>query len=275
MSFYLIKHVTAVWILIVYLGLLSPVMAQQRIALVIGNSQYQHVATLQNPVNDARDMAATLRDLNFEVTLLRDASKLKMEQTVAAFIQSLGDGDTGLFYYAGHGVQIEGDNYLVPIETLHGSEAAIKSQSFNISQLLSNMGHSHAQRNIIILDACRDNPFSGESSLYPEEKARALKKKGHSEIKSGLSKLNAPPNTLIAFATAPGQVALDGVDGNSPYSQQLMRFMKKSGLPIEHMFRQVRAEVMILTDGEQIPWESSSLIGSFYFKPRTSLPMGF
>ena len=253
--------------------------SDSRYALVIGNSSYQYAASLNNPKNDSSDIAEALKDIYFETTLLQEATKQQIEVAVNKFLTSLEEGGTGLFYYAGHGVQFQGDNYLVPVETNVGTEMEIKRQSYNIANLLDGMRKIKTATNIIILDACRDNPFKNIAKAGTRS-ATKIGNRGFvkiiiPELDTGLSKLDAPPNTLIAFATAPGRVALDGEGRNSPYTAKLIESMQRTGLTIGQVFRQVRAEVVNHSDGEQVPWESSSLIQDFYFKPRASLPMGF
>ena len=269
------------YIFIVFVLSSSVVIASDsRFALVIGNSEYQYASPLKNPKNDSSDIAATLDALYFETMLLQNATKQQIETEVEKFLEKLKQEDgVGLFYYAGHGVQLQGDNYLVPVETQAGTDQQIKNQSFNIANLLSGMRKLKTATNIIILDACRDNPFkniakAGSRSASPIN-SRGLKNKNIPKLDTGLSKLNAPPNTLIAFATAPGRVAQDGYGRNSPYTNQLIKSMQRSGLSVAQVFRQVRASVVSKTKGEQVPWESSSLIEDFYFKPRASIPMGF
>jgi len=252
-----------------------------RYALVIGNSNYQYATKLPNPKNDSADIASTLEDLYFETTLLHDASKPQIEQAVKKFLRRLGRDDegVGLFYYAGHGVQLQGDNYLVPVEVNVGTEQQIKHASFNIAHLLNGMRELNTATNIIIMDACRDNPFiniakEGTRSVDSGD-SRGLVKVTIPELDTGLSKLDAPPNTLIAFATAPGRVALDGDGRNSPYTAKLIESMQRTGLTIGEVFRQVREAVLNVSKGSQIPWESSSLVQDFYFKPRAAIPMGF
>lgn len=255
--------------------------SDSRYALVIGNSDYQYASVLSNPKNDSSDIAKALETLFFETTLLQNATKQQIETEVEKFLKKLKEEESvGLFYYAGHGVQLQGDNFLVPIETQAGTDQQIKNQSFNIANLLSGMREIKTATNIIILDACRDNPFKavaikGSRSAAPNSSFRGLKNTSIPKLDTGLSKLNAPANTLIAFATAPGRVSQDGYGRNSPYTNQLIKSMQRSGLTIGQVFRQVRADVVAKTKGEQVPWESSSLIQDFYFKPRASLPMGF
>ena len=253
--------------------------SDSRHALIIGNSDYQYASPLKNPKNDSADIAEALEDLYFDTTLLQNANKAQIEEAITEFLEDLQDtGGVGLFYYAGHGIQLQGNNYLVPVETNTGTDIEIKHQSYNIANLLAGMRQIQTATNIIILDACRDNPFENViakngSRSVASDKGRGLKKVP--DIDTGLSKLDAPPNTLIAFATAPGRVALDGDGSNSPYTTKLVDSMQRTGLTIGQVFRQVRADVIEQTNGEQIPWESSSLIQDFYFKPRSSIPMGF
>lgn len=252
--------------------------SDDRYALVIGNSQYHHAAKLKNPLNDSSDVAEALTSLDFDVLLIQNATKLDIETASKQFLSNLAQsGGTGLLYYAGHGIQLNGDNYIVPIETNAESSISIKEQSYNVALLLDGLRNIDTATNIIILDACRDNPFIGNGDIKPqsESKGRALIKKKLPKIDTGLSKLDAPPNTLIAFSTAPGRIALDGVGRNSPYTSQLIQVINRKGLTMDQTFRQIRSDVVKQTNGQQVPWESSSLINDFYFNPRSSLPMGF
>ncbi len=276
------KSLTTVGLFVILLTNMTAVQAvtNNRYALVIGNSNYKYATKLKNPKNDAIDLTETLRSLHFETTLIQNATNSKIKKSVIDFLSKLKEtGGVGLFYYAGHGVQFEGSNYLVPVETRAGTEIEIKNQSFNISSLLNGMRNIKTATNIIILDACRDNPFKYANqpgirsrSVTPN---RSLVRVSIPKLDSGLSKLNAPSNTLIAFATAPGKVALDGKGRNSPYTSQLIASLQRSGLTIGEVFRQVRLSVVKESKGKQIPWESSSLLKNFYFKHRTLLPMGF
>jgi len=224
-------------------------------------------------------MANTLKGLYFETTLILDASKAKINKSITTLLSKLKkEGGVGLFYYAGHGVQFEGSNYLLPVETKVGTEIEIMKQSVNITSLLNGMRKIDSATNIIILDACRDNPFK---YLTQQGTRSAGSNKNRSLVRimprlnSGLSKLDAPSNTIIAYATAPGKVALDGTGRNSPYTAKLIESMQRPGLPIGEVFRQVRSSVVKQTNGKQIPWESSSLLKEFYFKYRSLIPMGF
>jgi uncharacterized caspase-like protein len=251
-----------------------------RYALVIGNNNYKYASKLKNPINDSYDVAQSLKKLSFNTTLIQNATKPQMRKAVTIFLSNLKKTNgVGLFYYAGHGVQFSGSNYLVPIETKVGTETQIMDQSFDIKYLLNGMSKIETATNIIILDACRDNPFKNTQKLGTRSvnsgKSRSLVRVVVPKLNSGLSKLDAPSNTFIAFSTAPGKIALDGNGRNSPYTAKFVESLQHTGLTIGEVFREVRAKVVKQSGGKQIPWESSSLINEFYFKHRTFIPMGF
>ena len=232
------------------IGLLAgPAVAQaeRRVALVIGNSAYK-AAPLKNPVNDARDIAASLKALGFEVTLLPDATHKQMEAAVREFGLSLRQGGVGLFYYAGHGIQVGGENYLVPVDAVIQTESDVKFGSLNAGLVLGKMEDAGNALNIVILDACRNNPF-----------ARSFR-----SAEAGLAKMDAPTGSIIAYATAPGSVASDGVGKNGVYTRHLLETMRTPGLSITDVFMRVRMGVVADTAKKQVPWESSSLTGYFY-----------
>ncbi len=255
----------------------SPItQASDRFALIIGNNLYQHAPALKNPVNDARDVEQALRDLDFDTRILENTRLADITQAVESFVLDLErTGGVGLFYYAGHGMQINGENYLLPVETR--VDLDFEAQGYNIARLLDGLRRVKASTKIIILDACRDNPFSSAqlSDQAAGDQTRALKRKDAPKIATGLSKLDAPADTLIAFSTSPGKTATDGAGRNSPYTENLVKTLKRQGLSIDKVFRTIREDVVDVTDGRQVPWESSSLINDFYFNPRKSMPMGF
>lgn len=250
--------------------------AEGKHALIIGNGNYRNAPVLKNPVNDATDIAKVLRRLKFDVRLVTDASIKDIEKAVENFISRIStDQGIGLFFYAGHASQIEGNNYLIPVDALIQAESELKFKGYNIAKLLDFLNQAKNEQNIIVLDACRDNPFAGDfksSSRSLSSENRGLVK---IKLNPGLSKLDAPPNTLIAYATAPGKVALDGEGRNSPYSNALIQSMQSEGLTVEQVFKEVRTRLLDETNGKQIPWESSSLVSEFYFKPRKTLPTGW
>ncbi|MEO8241459.1 MAG: caspase family protein [bacterium] len=243
--------------LMLWLATLGVVRAEPRIALVVGNGAYQGVNPLTNPVNDAQLIADTLSGLGFEVTLVRDGSKAAMSQGVADFGQALrtaGPEATGLFYYAGHGVQSFGKNYLLPVDARLSNAADLDLVAVDAESVLRQMASAHNKTNIFILDACRNNPFATIPDMGD----------------NGLAEMKAPTGTFLAYATEPRAVALDGADGHSPFTKALAAMMVSQGLPIEEMFKQVRVAVRDATSNRQTPWDTSSLTGDFTFAPVAS-----
>lgn len=223
-------------------------MAERRTALVIGNAAYD-VGSLRNPVNDATDIAAALRQLGFEVTLLRNADLRVMQDAIDTFSHRLRQEGAGLFYFAGHGVQVGGENYLIPIRARISRQQDVQYEAVPVGRILGGMEDAENQLNIIILDACRDNPL-----------ARQWR-----SSQRGLATVQAARGSLIAFATAPGGTANDGDGRNGLYTSKLLQHLTTPGLSVEYLFKRVRAGVVEATKGKQIPWESSSLIGDFFF----------
>jgi Caspase domain/Domain of unknown function (DUF4189) len=237
-------------------GVTGPANADKRIALVIGNSAYQNVARLDNPRNDAVLMADTLGSLGFVMIgngAQLDLDKPAMDLAVQNFGRQIHGADVALFYYAGHGVQVSGSNYLVPVGANPTREADVDFQMVDVNLVLRQMQGSGTRLNMVILDACRNNPFG----------ARGLRSSD-----GGLAQMRAPEGTLISYATQPGNVAQDGSDGHSPYTKALATTVKRAGLDIFQTFNQVGLAVKRETSGSQQPWVSSSPIdGTFYFVP--------
>lgn len=232
---------------------LTPAHAKPREALLIGNGAYEATSPLQNPVNDARLMAQTLEAVGFTVTLLEDATQREMRSAILQFGRKLRSGkvEAGLFYYAGHGVQVRGENYLIPVNAMIQSEDEIELEGVNVNDFLQVMESSTTDINIVILDACRNNPF-----------ARSFR-----SARRGLATVDAPKGTLIAYSTAPGDVALDGEGLNSPYTTALAQSIATQGhLPVESVFKATRRSVLGATQDQQLPWESSSVVGDFFFR---------
>ena len=223
---------------------------ERRIALVIGNGSYTN-APLKNPVNDASDMAAKLEACGFKVTKSLNADRAKMREVVREFEHQLRKGGVGLFFFAGHGIQVNGRNYLVPVGASIHEEYEIDDECLKVSSVLRAMEYAGNRLNIIVLDACRDNPF-----------ARSFR-----SSKSGLAKMDAPTGSLLAYATSPGSVASDGTGRNGIYTGRILELMQKPGLEVLSLFRLVRVGVMSDTGNKQVPWESTSLTGEFYFVP--------
>jgi formylglycine-generating enzyme required for sulfatase activity len=245
-----------------------PALADKRVALVVGNSNYAHVSPLSNPANDARLLADALRSVGF--TLIRgeaqlDLDKQSFEKAVQEFGAKLLGADVGLFYYAGHGLQLGGNNYLVPIDANPNREADVGIQTLDANLILNQMEGTGTKLNIIILDACRNDPFKGRGlnmGRGRDNDTVKLRDIGG----GGLAEMRAPEGTLISFATQPGNVALDGTDGDSPYARALAEIIHTPGLGIFDAFNQVGLTVKRATGGRQLPWMSNSPIdGAFYF----------
>jgi hypothetical protein len=223
----------------------------RRTALVIGNAAYPG-GPLQNAVKDATDITAMLRRLGFEVTLLRNAPLQEIEEAVNAFNLRLREGGMGLFYFAGHGVQADGENYLIPVKARIDRQQDVRYQALPMGRVIGAMEDANNGLNILILDACRNMPFSrswrsSQGGLAPPP--------------------TAPRGMLIAYATSPGGMAADGAGENGVYTKHLLQAMTIPGLSIEQVFKQVRYGVVTETEGKQTPWESSSLLGDFSFVP--------
>lgn len=224
---------------------------QKRVALVIGNSAYENVTKLPNPANDARAMGQFLNTAGFEVIMATDLDHDEMIQVLQNFsakIAERGPNTAALVYYAGHGLQIAGDNYLVPVDAKINSEADVATEAVRLVDVMATLQAVPSALRIGIFDACRDNPFTN------------LKDTGR-----GLAIVDAPNGTIVAYSTAPGTQALDGEGKNSPYTEAFMRAAHEKNLPIEQFFKKVRVAVNDATDGKQTPWESSSLTSDFYF----------
>ena len=230
---------------------------EKRYALVIGNSNYpKAIGVLKNPVNDATDFAKELQSSNFEVQLLTNATYGQMRAAMLKFKEKVDAGDrdktVSLFYYAGHGLQRDDENYLVPIDAMIEFEDDIARYCFPVQRMvLSNMERSNSRMNIVILDACRNNPFPALNRSLGEQ---------------GLGEMKRARGSFIAYATAPGSVASDGSGRNGLYTQELLKAMRKPGLTIEQVFKEVRQSVLRLSANKQNTWDSSNIIGEFYFK---------
>lgn len=245
----------------------TPATAQpeRRTALVIGNGAYR-VGPLKNPVNDAQAIGAQLRTLGFEVTQRENLGLRDMIETFRQFSMAARTAAVRLVFYAGHGVQVQGRNYLLPVDTEIRGEDEMSAKSADLNELLERLGAIKQGINIFILDACRNNPFSGAEIVGPD--GRRLKFRGIA--RPGLAPVEAPLGSMVAFSTAPGGVALDNPgERNSLYTKHLLAMMQAPGVPIELVFKQVRLGVARETGRAQVPWESSSLTGDFCFRQST------
>ncbi len=235
----------------------APVVAKERrVALVIGNGAYRNAPPLTNPPNDARVIAEAVRGAGFELVggkVMLDLDRAGTEQAIRSFGQQLRGGAIGLFYYAGHGIQISGSNYLVPVSASLASEADVKYELVDVNYVLDEMTHAGNRLNVIILDACRNNPFAN---------------RGMRAVSGGLAQMQAPSGTVISYATQPGNVAADGAGGNSPFTEALVASIRAPGRSVFEVFNDVGVSVKKKTSGTQQPWLATSPIeGQFYFTP--------
>jgi Caspase domain/PAN domain len=230
------------------------VQAQNKMALVIGNSRYSQLPALANPANDAKLLGENLQALGFTVTSVTDQSQAQMKSAIAQFTQRVtvaGPDTIAMMYYAGHGVQIDGTNYLIPVDANVQTAGDVLLGAVSATDLLKTLELASAKVNVLVLDACRNNPFKSNTR----------------SISRGLARVEAPPGSIVAYATAPGQVAADGESGNSPYAEALARNLVTPGLALEAVFRQVRIEVSQKTSNAQIPWEETSLTQEVVLQP--------
>lgn len=241
------------------LGFAREACAEHRVALVVGNSAYKNVTPLDNPRNDARLIADTLRGLGFVLVgggAQIDLDKSQFDGAVQKFSSQIQGADVGLFYYAGHGVQVRGANFLVPVNANPARESDVDFQMVDTALVLRQMEGAGTKLNIVILDACRNNPFGGRGLRAGD---------------GGLAQMRAPEGTLISYATQPGNVAQDGAGGNSPYTKALAEAVRRPDQDIFQTFNAVGLAVKQVTGGSQQPWVSSSPIaGNFYFAGRAA-----
>jgi TPR repeat protein len=222
---------------------------EQRVALVIGNSSYKN-SPLKNPLNDATDVALSLRDLGFEVVLRIDADRRQMVEAVREFGGKLKKGGVGLFYFAGHGMQSRGRNFLIPVGAALDAEADLEFETLDANMVLAQMDEAGNRVNIVVLDACRNNPF-----------VRSFRSSSR-----GLAQMDAATGTFLAYATAPGSIAADGDGRNGIFTKHLLASLKDPDSRLEDVFKRVRVQVARETGNKQIPWDSSSLTGDFFFR---------
>lgn len=230
---------------------------EQRVALVIGNSNYQNAPQLQNPDNDAESMAKFLNSAGFEVVSATDLTQndmLRVVQDFSAKVSARGPNTVAMVYYAGHGVQLAGENYLVPIDAKVSSQTELVNNSVRLVDVMSTLETIPSRMRIVILDACRNNPFPQVN-----------------DAGRGLAIVDAPNGSIVGYSTAPGAEALDGSGGHSPYTQAFLNVAREPNVPIEQLFKRVRLEVNQSTSGAQIPWESSSLTSDFTFFGDTAI----
>ncbi len=239
--------------------LVLPAAAEKRVALVVGNSAYKEVSPLPNPVNDANDIAAALKASGFDVVLGIDVDKRDFDARIRSFTQLLETADVAVLFYAGHGMQVGGRNFLIPVDAKLQSERELDFDAVSLDFILKQMELSRADKtNIVFLDACRDNPFSGNL-------ARSMGTRSAS-IGKGLAQAETGVGTFIAYSTQPGNVAVDGAGRNSPFTAALSKYIKESNHNLTSVMIDVRKDVLAATGGKQVPWDHSALTGEFFFK---------
>lgn len=250
---------------IVWILALPSADAQQtgrRLALVAGNSDYNHVVELPNPRRDARAVGAKLESMGFEVVTLLDLDADSMEQAIRDFARQSRDADIALFYYAGHGVQVDGRNYLLPVDADILLPRDLLYEAISLDLITSELDRSGARLSLVLLDACRDNPLEELFRRQSGGVSRSI------ETGSGLAQTQGAAGMLIAYATAPDTVALDGLGNHSPFTQALLEWVDLPGLEVGRLFRRVRERVIEITKGQQVPWVEEAVIGEFYLNQR-------
>ena len=233
---------------------------EARVALVIGNSAYSEVPALPNAGNDGRAMAEQLRALGFEVFEGIDLNRAEMENLVRAFGRGLTGADVGLFFYAGHGIQVEDENYLIPIDAVLESEADLIFEALRMSDVLSVLNRQ-VETSLIFLDACRDNPFA-------EVLQASMGASRSTSVGRGLARVDSGLGSFVAYATERYAIAADGEGDHSPFTEALLEHIDTPGLEVRGLLTKVREQVVQVTDGTQVPWDNSSLTGEFYFAGR-------
>ncbi len=252
------KRLSSLCVVAAFVFQAVPASAERRVALVIGNSTYQHTSPLPNPSNDAKDIAAALQRLDFQVIVGLDLTKREMESVVQEFTARLVGVDVALFFYAGHSLQVVKQNFLMPIDARLAREAAVDFETIPLTLVLRHM-QAEAKTNLVFLDACRDNPLARTISRTAATRS--------SYFSRGLAQVEAGGiSTLISFSTQPDNVAIDGQGRNSPYTTALLKHIEASGIDIGTVMMRVRNEVFEATQRQQIPWEHSSLMQPFQFK---------
>jgi hypothetical protein len=251
-------------ILLTSLLFAAPARAEKRVALVIGNAAYVKSSVLANPANDAAEMAKALAESGFEVIAGLDLDKRSFDMKVRDFARALHDADVALFYYAGHALQVGGRNYLVPVDASMERERDLDFETVGVDFVLRQMEIDRENKtNLVFLDACRDNPLA-------RNLARSMGTRSAS-VSQGLAQVQTGVGTFIAYSTQPGNVALDGTGGNSPFTEALVKGVRATGRNLTSVMVNVRKDVLAATSGRQVPWDHSSLTGDFYFH-RTAAP---
>ncbi|ARQ12766.1 peptidase C14 caspase family protein (plasmid) [Rhizobium etli] len=255
---------------LVFHGLEQPAVAAsgdqdgRRVALIVGNSVYKTLPSLPNPANDVQEVANTLRRAGFDVTIGINVDRIGLENTVRSFLRSANNAEAGLIYYSGHGIQVGGQNFIVPVDATLETPYDVETQTMPLDLILNHL-KQNSRVQLIFLDACRNNPFNAQKFWMAEK----LEPVGATR---GLARIDSDLGSLIAFSTEPGQVALDGEGALSPYSESFIKRASEPNKEIRQVLTDVRRDVIAMTNGKQVPWENSSLMDSFYFIPAPPPP---
>jgi hypothetical protein len=253
----------ALWILASLILFAVPAAAEKKVALVLGNSDYRHAKPLANPTRDAEAMANMLERMGFSVITGTDLDRQGMADKIRQFAAKAEDADTVLYFYAGHGIQLDGQNYLIPVDADLNNEMDVRLSTLDIDLMLQQTPAT-ARVKLVLLDACRDNPFK-------EQIARSLSKTRSAAIGNGLAEMKPSFGTLIAYATGPGEVAYDGNTPNSPFTTALLKYLPEPGLEIGQAMTRVRAAVYKDTGTRQLPWENKNLTRDYYLVPSVAI----
>lgn len=235
----------------------------RRTAFVVGNSNYHHVKKLLNPSRDAEAVAATLTRIGFEVTTVIDGDQQTTAEALARFSRRSAGSDIALFYFAGHGIQINGENYFLPVSTKATATDAVIQQALSLNEVRRHLRRASPGLTIFILDSCRDDPFG------PLTTKRSWKTAAPVTLQPGLAQVQSAAGMLVAYATQPGKLAYDGAGNHSPFTASLLRYLEEPDLEIRLMLGRVREDVVAHTDGAQIPWVEEAVLGEFYFSERS------
>ena len=251
--------------LLIQINLSQAATSEKRVALVIGNSAYQNTPSLANPRNDATEVGKVLKRIGFDVDVLVDTTKQEMDQALRQFGNKLDGASAAVFFYAGHGIQIDGINYILPVDATLKNERDLHWEACDLTTVLKQMEGSN-RVNLLFLDACRDNPMS-------QTLARSMGQNRSSAIGRGLAPMKANAGTMVSYSTKEGEVAADGKGKHSPYTEALLKNIEMPGVEIGLMLRKVREEVITTTKNKQVPWEYGSLLGEFYFTEPVTVPV--
>ncbi len=241
----------------------------ERVAFILGNAEYRHAKPLANPANDAQALAASFTRLGYEVIHGKDLTQAALAAQTRTFFDRLRGVEVAVFFYAGHGLQIDGRNYLVPVDFDPARKGALVEQLVPLDAIVEGMSR-RARASLVFLDACRNNPFAAElkATLASGRAVELEPGRDARTVGTGLAEIRGRARTLIAFATQPGNVAADGSGANSPFTEGLLKNLEEPGLEVRELLTRVRVDVLQQTAGVQIPWDHSSLLSNFYLKKR-------